>query len=49
MKMLKVNLFELFPPSPGCDCDICIGYCKRPGGGPWSRRNARSIRVMRIE
>ena len=31
MKMVKVNLFELFPPSPGCDCDICRGYCKRPG------------------
>ena len=26
-----INLRECFPPSPGCDCNICRGYCKRPG------------------
>ena len=24
-------LHKLFPPSEPCTCDICVGYCKRPG------------------
>jgi hypothetical protein len=27
----KKTLYEKFPPSEPCSCDICVGYCKRPG------------------
>jgi hypothetical protein len=23
--------YRKFPPSPSCSCEICSGYCKRPG------------------
>jgi hypothetical protein len=26
-----MNLYRKFPPSEPCSCDICIGYCQRPG------------------
>lgn len=26
-----IPLAQAFPPSPPCDCDICKGYCLRPG------------------
>lgn len=25
------TLTEKYPPSRPCNCDICVGYCKRPG------------------
>lgn len=25
------DLEKIFPPSEGCDCDICRSFCKRPG------------------
>ena len=25
------SLVEKYPPSKPCSCDICLGYCKRPG------------------
>jgi len=27
----KVNLIQKYPPSEPCSCDICLGYCLRPG------------------
>lgn len=27
----KPTLAEKYPPSPSCSCDVCRGYCKRPG------------------
>jgi len=27
----KINLYEEYPPSEPCSCDICTGYCARPG------------------
>jgi hypothetical protein len=27
----KSTLMEKYPPSAPCTCDICTGYCKRPG------------------
>lgn len=30
-QQLKLPLAQAFPPSPPCDCEICKGYCKRPG------------------
>lgn len=26
-----LSLYEKYPPSPPCSCDICKSYCKRPG------------------
>jgi hypothetical protein len=26
-----MNLYRMFPPSEPCSCDICTGYCQRPG------------------
>jgi hypothetical protein len=28
---LPMNLYRKFPPSEPCSCDICTGYCQRPG------------------
>lgn len=25
------RLLEKFPPSPPCSCEVCVGYCIRPG------------------
>lgn len=25
------SLHEMFPASPSCNCEICRGYCQRPG------------------
>lgn len=25
------SLYEMFPASPSCNCEICRGYCQRPG------------------
>ncbi len=25
------SLSDRFPPSPPCTCDVCVGYCARPG------------------
>lgn len=30
-KKRKLTLVEKYPPSPPCACDICTGYCRRPG------------------
>ena len=30
-KNRKQTPAELFPPSEPCACEICIGYCRRPG------------------
>lgn len=27
----KRSLAERFPPSEPCTCEICVGYCQRPG------------------
>ena len=27
----KIKLAELFTPSPACTCQVCKGYCQRPG------------------
>ncbi len=27
----KRTLAEKYPPSEPCSCDICLGYCRRPG------------------
>lgn len=27
----KKTLLDRYPPSESCSCDICVGYCKRPG------------------
>ncbi len=27
----KTTLSERYPPSKPCACEICVGYCKRPG------------------
>ena len=27
----KRTLIEKYPPSEPCTCDVCIGYCARPG------------------
>ena len=35
-----LSLSESFPPSPPCGCDICRGYCLRPGW--WTIDQARS-------
>ena len=29
--MSQINLAKRFPPSKPCSCDICLGYCQRPG------------------
>lgn len=29
--MSHINLAKKFPPSKPCTCDICRGYCQRPG------------------
>lgn len=26
-----MNLYDYFPPSESCSCQICLNYCKRPG------------------
>lgn len=32
------SLRDRFPPSPPCTCDVCVGYCARPGW--WSVEQA---------
>ena len=27
----KRTLFEKYPPSEACSCEVCLGYCARPG------------------
>jgi hypothetical protein len=27
----KKTLVEKYPPSKPCSCEVCVGYCKRPG------------------
>jgi len=27
----KIDLASLYPPSEPCSCEICLGYCLRPG------------------
>jgi hypothetical protein len=40
----KEHLAELYPPSPPCSCEICTGYCTRPGW--WTvREAARAIQA----
>jgi hypothetical protein len=34
----KLTLAQKYPPSPSCNCDICTGYCIRPGW--WSVKEA---------
>jgi hypothetical protein len=34
------SLQEKYPPSPPCTCEICLGYCVRPGW--WTVREAAS-------
>lgn len=33
------SLYEKYPPSPPCECDICKSYCRRPGW--WTVEQAR--------
>jgi len=35
----KVNLVEKYPPSEPCSCEVCLGYCARPGW--WTVDEAR--------
>ncbi len=30
-KKRKKSLEEKYPPSQPCGCEVCLGYCKRPG------------------
>ena len=30
-KKRELSLAVKYPPSPSCSCDICVGYCRRPG------------------
>ena len=34
------NLVEKYPPSEPCACEICVGYCRRPGW--WTVEQASS-------
>jgi hypothetical protein len=36
----KKTLAEKYPPSEPCACEICLGYCKRPGW--WTVEEAAS-------
>ena len=27
----RTRLADMFPPSPPCSCEVCVGYCIRPG------------------
>jgi hypothetical protein len=27
----RISLGDRYPPSPPCDCPVCLGYCARPG------------------
>jgi hypothetical protein len=27
----KISLSQKYPPSQPCNCEVCLGYCKRPG------------------
>ena len=31
MSKNKQKLIDKYPPSASCSCEICLGYCKRPG------------------
>jgi hypothetical protein len=31
MKTDKPGLYEKYPPSEPCSCDVCVNYCRRPG------------------
>jgi hypothetical protein len=35
-----MNLYKKFPPSDPCSCDICKGYCIRPGW--WTVKEAEN-------
>jgi hypothetical protein len=37
---MKKDLYNLFPPSDSCSCDICKSYCERPGW--WTVEEATS-------
>jgi hypothetical protein len=38
------ELLRRYPPSPACGCEICLGFCKRPGW--WTVSEAeKSIRA----
>jgi hypothetical protein len=28
---IKKSLLEKYPPSESCSCEVCLGYCARPG------------------
>lgn len=30
-KRTRATLAERFPPSDPCTCEVCVGYCQRPG------------------
>lgn len=38
---IKLTLAEKYPPSESCSCEICIGYCNRPGW--WTVEEARKV------
>jgi hypothetical protein len=43
-QMTKINLLKKYPPSKPCSCEICLGYCKRPGW--WTVKEAgRAIEI----
>jgi hypothetical protein len=31
LKKHNLTLYDKYPPSDPCSCDICVSYCKRPG------------------
>jgi hypothetical protein len=35
------TLIERYPPSRSCSCEICLGYCKRPGW--WTVHEATKV------
>jgi hypothetical protein len=30
-RIFTSNLYEKYPPSEPCSCDVCLSYCRRPG------------------
>jgi len=37
----KLTLFEKYPPSEPCSCEICVSYCRRPGW--WTIEEAKKV------
>jgi len=40
-KKHKQTLYEKYPPSEACSCDVCVNYCQRPGW--WTVKEAEKV------